>query len=337
MLRWAVVIPAYNEEKTIKEVIRRFHRKMPAASLYIIDNNSSDETNRLARAALKEFHCKGGVISETRRGKGNAVRRAFLTIEADIYVLVDADLTYSENDLARLADPVVHGDIDMCVGDRHAAGTYARINKRKMHNFGNNLVKFIVNTLFHARLKDIMSGYRVFNRFFVKNIPILSEGFEIETEMTLHAIDKKFRIKEMPIEYSNRPPGSSSKLRTVTDGLRVTRTIFNIFRYYKPLAFFNIIALVLFVLGILIGIPVVYEFIITNFVSKVPSAVLAAAVMILSALMFIVGLILDTVVRNNRYTYELSLLRHQSEGRSRAGSGNAGASPGSGGKRARRS
>jgi hypothetical protein len=233
-----------------------------------------------------------------------------MEIQADMYILVDADLTYSEEDLPALMEPVLQDECDMCVGDRHGSGAYTKTNKRKFHNLGNRAVKGMVNFLFKSKLKDIMSGYRVCNRFFVKNFPILSEGFEIETEISLHAIDKKFRIKEVPIRYDARPPGSSSKLHTVKDGVKVVKTIFNIFKYYKPIPFFLFFSFLAFVAGIVVGIPVIIEYIVGRFVYRIPSAVLSAALMILSTLLFIVGVILDTVVRNNRYNYELKLLHY---------------------------
>ncbi len=291
--------------------MRRFHQALPAASLFIIDNNSTDATGRLGREILKQLKCRGGVIFEGKQGKGNAVRRAFLEIQADIYVLVDADLTYSEKDLPALMAPVLSGECDMCVGDRHGSGAYVKTNKRKFHNLGNHAVKTLVNFLFKSRLKDIMSGYRVFNRFFIKNFPVLSEGFEIETEISLHAIDKRFRVKEIPVRYDERPPGSSSKLRTVQDGFKVTKTIFNIFKYYKPMPFFLFFSFLSFASGIAVGIPVIIEFMRERYVYKVPSAVLSAALMILATLLFIVGVILDTVTRNSRYTYELNLIHYK--------------------------
>lgn len=197
----AVVLPAYNEEITIEATIRAFHAALPDAAIWVVNNCSSDATEAIARATLRSIGCAGGVIGELRKGKGNAVRRAFLEIDADIYVLSDADLTYPAERARDLMAPVVEGRADMVVGDRHSAGHYASENKRALHGFGNRLVRNLVNRLFNARLADIMSGYRVFSRRFVKNYPILVEGFEIETDVTLHALDKRFRIVEIPVEY----------------------------------------------------------------------------------------------------------------------------------------
>lgn len=198
-----------------------------------------DSTESLARETLERLKCHGGVINEPRAGKGNAVRRAFIEIDADIYILADADMTYPAFQAHDLITPIVNGTADMVVGDRHSAGHYAAENKRAFHGFGNCLVRDLVNKLFGAKLADIMSGYRAFNRRFVKNYPILVEGFEIETDMTLHALDKRFRILEVPVEYRDRPEGSFSKLNTFRDGMRVINTITTVLRYYRPLAFWH--------------------------------------------------------------------------------------------------
>ncbi len=238
-----VILPAYNEEQTIVASIEDFNIALPEAAIWVINNRSSDQTDRLARDTLKRLSCKGGVLREMRPGKGNAVRRAFLDIEADVYVLVDADLTYPATQVRELMKPILADEADMVVGDRHSAGHYAVENKRALHGFGNRLVRNLVNKLFRAKLADIMSGYRVFNRLFVKSYPILVEGFEIETDMTLHALDKRFRILEIPVDYRDRPPGSLSKLQTLRDGTRVLTTLGNILRYYRPLLFFGAAAI----------------------------------------------------------------------------------------------
>ena len=310
-MKVALIIPAFNEELTIRDVIKRFHNIYPELYIYIVDNNSNDSTNKYSKEILNKLECKGGVIFEKKQGKGNALRKAFMEIDADIYAIVDADLTYSEKDFNSLMDPVINDECDMCVGNRHAKGIYSKINIRRFHNFGNNFVKSLVNLFFKSKLNDIMSGYRVFNKKFVKNFPILSEGFEIETEMTLHALDKKFRIKEVPISYKERPEGSISKLNTINDGFKVIKTIFIIFKDYKPFIFFSILSILLFVFGLWIGIPVVIEFIKTRFITKVPSAILASGLMIISILFFTVGCILDSVIKLHRYNYELQLLHFE--------------------------
>lgn len=237
-IKVAVVLPAYNEEQTIAAAIEDFHQALPDAAVWVINNRSSDATEQTALDTLTRLGCKGGVVNERRPGKGNAVRRAFLDIDADIYILADADLTYPAAQAHELMAPVIAGEADMVVGDRHSSGRYATENKRALHGFGNRLVRDLVNKLFHSDLADIMSGYRVFNRRFVKSYPVLVEGFEIETDMTLHALDKRFRIVEIPVDYRDRPAGSFSKLNTLRDGARVLGTIGNVLRYYRPLFFF---------------------------------------------------------------------------------------------------
>jgi glycosyltransferase involved in cell wall biosynthesis len=302
-----IIIPAYNEEVTVKATIAKFHEQMPEAIIYIIDNNSTDNTNRIANETLSEIGCKGKVFFEERQGKGCAIRRAFREIDSDIYVMVDADFTYSPQDIQKLLEPVLKDDADMVIGDRHITGDYAKENKRRFHQFGNIMVRNLINFLFSSNLNDIMSGYRVFNKKFVKNLPILSDGFEIETEMTIHAIDRKFRIVEIPINYQDRPQGSSSKLKTFSDGYRVIKMIFRIFRDYRPFKFFGFLSMLFFIVGTLIGLPPVLEFIKYQFVYKVPSAILATGCMIFSLILFSVGLILDTSVRLYNSNYELRM------------------------------
>ncbi len=315
MPRISVIIPAYNEEATIRKVLEGFYRALPKAYFYVIDNNSTDFTRKAAEAAIKKLGLKGDVIFEPRRGKASAVRRAFTEIDSDIFVLVDADCTYSPHDAAGLLFPVSNDSADMVVGDRISGGYYSRENKRPFHNFGNHLVKLIINFIFKSSLKDIMSGYRVFNRKFVKNFPILSEGFEIETEMTLHALDKRFRIVEIPVDYRDRPQGSKSKLNTIKDGFKVIMTIFRILRDYKPLQFFGSTAIFCFLAGIIIGLPVIAEYIKYRYIFKVPSAILAMGFIIISFLLMSIGLILDTISRQYRFNYEYSLLSYSSSKR----------------------
>jgi len=233
----------------------------------------------------------------------------FRDIDADIYVLVDGDDTYPAKFAHKLIEPIAKGDADVVIGDRHTNGTYKNENKRPLHNFGNNLVKVLINKLFKADLNDIMSGYRVFNRKFVKTIPVNSTGFEIETEMTLHTLDKRFLIKEIPIKYRDRPEGSYSKLNTFSDGMRVLKTIFWVFKDYRPLTFFSIVSLIFFIFGLIIGLPVIDEFIKTSYVEKVPSAILATGLMLFSVISLFSGFILDTIVKQHRENYELYLNR----------------------------
>ena len=297
----AVLLPAYNEEVTIVKVIEDYRRVLPHADIYVYDNNSKDKTNQLAREA-------GAIVRfEPRQGKGNVVRSMFREIDADYYIMADADDTYPAAEVEALLQPLRDGLADMTIGDRLSNGTYAEENKRGFHGFGNNLVRLLVNKLYKGNYNDIMTGYRGFNRLFVKNFPVLSPGFEIETELSIHALDKRFKLVEVPITYKDRPEGSESKLSTCSDGFKVLRMIFNLFKDYKPLIFFSILTFLFFVLGLIVGIPVISEFARTGMIDKVPSAVLATGFMILSALSFVAGFILDTVVRQHRMQYELKV------------------------------
>jgi len=299
----AIIIPCYNEELTIGNVVIDFKKELSNAAIYVYDNNSKDNTAKIAQES------GATVIKEPRQGKGNVVRSAFRDIDADVYIMVDGDDTYPAEHIKELLEPIVNNEADMVVGNRHAEGRYAKENKRPLHNFGNNLVKNLINKIFKSSLQDIMSGYRVFNRRFVKNFPINSGGFEIETEMTLHALDKKFLIKEIPIAYRDRPEGSFSKLDTFSDGFRVLKTILWVFKDHKPLTFFSLVSLLFFIAGLLIGIPVVSEFMKTGLVSKIPSAILSSGLMMISVVSLFSGFILDTIVKHHRENYELWINR----------------------------
>ena len=310
-IRIAVVLPAYNEAATIVGCIRAFHAALPEGWIYVVDNNSSDETAALAAETLLALDCPGAVIHEPRQGKGNAVRRAFAQVEADVYVLADADLTYPADRARELIAPVVADQADMVVGNRLAAGCYAQQNTRRFHDVGNRLVRRLVNSLFGARLDDIMSGYRAINSLFVTTYPILVEGFEIETDMTLHALDKRFRIREIPVDYRERPSGSSSKLRTVSDGARVVFTIAQILRYYRPLLFFGLFSLATLVLAILAGSPAIVDYLRTRFVYHVPLAVLASGLAVVAVITFGIGLMLDSLANQQRRNFERELLQYR--------------------------
>jgi glycosyltransferase involved in cell wall biosynthesis len=299
----AVLIPCYNEELTIAKAINDFKQELPSAKIYVYDNNSSDNTSKIALE-------NGAIVKkEYRQGKGNVVRSMFRDIEADIYIMIDGDDTYPAEFVHNLMKPILDNEADIVIGDRHSNGTYKDENKRPLHNFGNNLVKGLINYIFKADLKDIMTGYRVFNKKFVKNMPINSSGFEIETEMTLHTLDKKFTIKEIPIEYRDRPDGSFSKLNTYSDGIKVLKTILWVFKDYKPLSFFSLLSFIFFTLSIIIGLPVITEFLDTSIVTKIPSAILAVGIMLISILALFSGFILDTIVKQHRENYELHLTR----------------------------
>ena len=305
-----VLLPCYNEELTIGEVIDDFRRELPDSKIYVYDNNSTDKTADIAleHGAL--------VIREFKQGKGNVVASMFRDIDADIYVMADGDNTYPAEFVHNLIKPVLNGEADMVIGDRLSNGTYSKENKRSFHDFGNQCVRAMINKLFKTKLKDIMSGYRVFNKKFVKNIPILSGGFEIETEMTIHALDKNFKIKEIEINYRDRPIGSYSKLNTVRDGIKVIKTIFWLYKDFKPLFFFTWIFIFLFVMGLIIGIPVVVEYLETRYIEKVPSAILAVGLVNLSFLSLASGFILDTIVKHNKQNFFLNLTNHIYRGKS---------------------
>lgn len=309
--RTAIIFPAFNEEAAIALTLRDFHQYCPSALFVVVDNASTDKTSAVAESALKSLGCEWRILSEPRQGKGNALRKAFHEIKADIFVMVDADATYAAEDLEKLMEPVKRGDADLVVGDRHADLVYDKQNQRPFHSFGNNLVRWLINKLFKTRLRDIMSGYRVMSRRFIERLPILSEGFEVETEMTLQAVDKRFRILEFPIQYRNRPPGSSSKLNTFRDGIKILRLIFWIFKDYRPLIFFTIMSALFVFSGVAVGVPVIIEFAQTGLVPKFPSAILATGLMIFGLVLFAVGIILDTVVKLSREQFELSLLQHE--------------------------
>ena len=303
MEKIAVLIPCYNEELTIEKVIKDFKKELPEADIYVYNNNSKDRTREIAM--------KNGaiVVDEYKQGKGNVVRSQFRDIEADIYVMVDGDDTYPAEFVHKLIEPVKNGEADMAIGDRLSNGTYQKENKRPFHELGNNLVKKSINVLFKTDLKDIMTGYRVFNKVFVKNMPVMSPKFEIETEMSLHALDKKFIIEEIPIVYRDRPEGSVSKLNTVSDGMKVIKTIIKMFKDFKPRQFFWVIALIFVIIGLIVGIPVIVEFAKTGYITKVPSAILATGIMTIALIIGQCGVILDTVVKQNRENYELQLSR----------------------------
>jgi glycosyltransferase involved in cell wall biosynthesis len=303
----AVLVPCYNEEQTIGKVIEDFKRELPMATIYVYDNNSSDGTSEVAK--------QHGVVvkREILQGKGNVVRSMFRDINADVYVMVDGDDTYPAEFVHEIIKPIVTHEANMVIGDRLSNGTYFNENKRMFHNTGNTVVKGLINFLYKSEIKDIMTGYRAFDKLFVKSIPIMSPGFEIETEMSLHALDKKFRIKEVPIDYRDRPEGSESKLNTFSDGIKVLNMIFTLFKEFKPFQFFSLWSVLLLVLGLAVGIPVIYEFIATDYITKVPSAILAVGLVILSVLSFGCGLILDTISSQNKKQYELNLNRLSSD------------------------
>ncbi len=306
--RVAIVIPAYNEEQTIAAVINDFHRARPDARIVVVDNNSKDATSKYTKEAFSALGISGVLIHEKRQGKANAIRRAFHEIEADCYVMVDADSTYSASSLEALLAPVLRGEADMVVGDRHAQGDYAKENNRPFHDFGNKLVRKLINYIFSAELNDILSGYRVFSRRFVKSYPILIRGFELETDLTLHALDKRLAIVELPTPYADRPAGSQSKLNTFRDGMRVIYTIFHIMRHNRPLSFFSGLSAFTAVVGLVAGMPAILDYLNHSHVYHIPLAILASALELVALLLLTTGLILDSIARFHRIDFELRLL-----------------------------
>ncbi len=302
-LRIAVLIPCYNEEVTIGKVVDDFRRELPEAAVYVYDNNSSDRTAEIA--------CAHGavVVAEPRQGKGNVVRQMFRDVEADCYLMVDGDDTYPADQARDVVAPILEGRADMTVGDRLSNGTYGEENKRAFHGFGNDLVRFMIRWIYGYSFDDVMTGYRAFSRPFVKTFPALSEGFQIETELSIHAVDRRMRIVDVPIVYRDRPEGSVSKLDTFSDGMRVVAMIGTMFKNYRPMKFFGLVSLVLFVLGLICGVPVVLEFMATGLVPRLPTALLAVALVFLAALSLACGLVLDSVAKVDRKQWELEAYR----------------------------
>lgn len=299
----AVLIPCYNEEVTIHKVVSDFKRELPEADIYVYDNNSSDDTSKLAKDA-------GAIVRfEPRQGKGNVVRQMFRDIDADCYLMVDGDDTYPAESARELCEPILNGKADMTVGDRLSNGTYAEENKRAFHGFGNDLVRAMIKWIYGYSFDDVMTGYRAFSRPFVKTFPVMSEGFQIETEISIHAVDRRWRIKDVPIIYRDRPEGSVSKLNTIGDGMKVMIAIASLFKNYRPLKFFSLAALVLAVIGLLLGIPVIVEFFETGLVPRLPTALLATAFMFLCGLSFATGLVLDNLAKTERKQWELEVYK----------------------------
>ncbi len=298
----AVLIPCYNEAVTIKKVINDFQKVLPEATIYVYDNNSSDDTAKIAEA-------EGAVVRrEYQQGKGNVIRRMFRDIDAQCYIMTDGDDTYPAEFAREMCDKVLERNVDMVVGDR-LSSTYFEENKRPFHNFGNSLVRASINTIFKSDIKDIMTGYRAFSYNFVKTFPVLSKGFEIETEMTIHTVDKNMFCENVVIEYRDRPEGSESKLNTYSDGFKVIKTIIKLFKNYKPLAFFSLIGLVLFLLSAGFFLPVLFDFFQTGTVDKLPTVVVCGITMLAAIVSFFSGLVLDTIKQKNRQDFEMDLQR----------------------------
>ena len=298
MTKVAVLIPCYNEEKTIGKVVADYKAALPEADIYVYNNNSTDRTAEIAEKA-------GAIVrNEYRQGKGNVVRSMFRQIDADCYLMIDGDDTYPAENAREMVEYVLSGQADMVIGDR-LSSTYFTENKRPFHNMGNVLVRRLINWLFHSNINDIMTGYRAFSKAFVKGFPVLSRGFEIETEMSIHAVDKNFLLKEIPVTYRDRPDGSESKLNTYSDGFRVLKTIFRLFREYRPLAFFSAFALLFLLITLILFLPVFVDYLRTGLVDRVPTLVVSGVFGTCSLLSFLVGVILDVVVKKDRQMYEI--------------------------------
>ena len=304
----AVIIPCYNEALTIGKVIDDFRSELPEATVYVYDNNSTDGTAVLARP-------RGAIVKyEPRQGKGNVCRQMFRDIDADCDLMVDGDDTYPAEAARSHCAPILAGEADMGVGDRLSNGTYAQQNARAFHGFGNDLVRAMIRWIYGYGFEDVMTGYRAMSRPFVKTFPVLSEGFQIETELSIHAVDRHWRIADVPVEYRNRPEGSVSKLNTVRDGLKVIAMIGTLFKDYRPLKFFSLVALKFCICGLCVGLTVVTEYLATGLVPRFPTAILAVALMFMAALSLATGFILDAVAKVERKQWELRVYRQTKNG-----------------------
>ncbi|MFI3214666.1 MAG: glycosyltransferase family 2 protein [Eubacteriales bacterium] len=302
----AVLIPCYNEEKTIVKVIEDARKALPEAVIYVYDNNSKDKTVELATAA-------GAVVRyEYMQGKGNVIRRMFREIDAQCYIMVDGDDTYPMEYAGEMVDKILNHNADMVVGDR-LSSTYFTENKRPFHNIGNSVVRQSINTLFQCEIKDIMTGYRAFSYPFIKTFPVMSKGFEIETEMTIHAVNNNMQVENVIVEYRDRPEGSVSKLNTYADGIKVLRTIVRLFREYKPMYFFSLVSTLLCLLAVVFFVPVWLEYMNTGLVLKFPTLIVCGFVVLAALQAFFAGLILDNISQRDRKNFELDVNHMQSQ------------------------
>ena len=296
----AVLIPCYNEAKTIAKVVRDYRAALPEADIYVYDNNSTDHTDDIAREA-------GAIVRyEYRQGKGNVIRSMFREIDADCYLMVDGDDTYPAENAREMVNLVLERKVDMVVGDRLSA-TYYTENKRPFHNLGNRLVKGLVNTIFKGSVSDIMTGYRAFSYQFVKSFPVLSKGFEIETEMTIHALDKNLSVQSVQVEYRDRPADSPSKLNTYSDGMKVLRTIVRLYKEYRPMSFFGLLAALMALVSVILFIPIFAEYLHTGLVPRFPTLIVCGVMGTMALLLWVCGLILDTVAKKHRQLFEINL------------------------------
>ncbi len=297
MSKIAVLIPCYNESVTIEKVITDFHKVLPEATIYVYDNNSTDQTDEIARKA-------GAVVRyEYQQGKGNVIRTMFREVQADCYIMTDGDDTYPAEYAKEMVDLILNKNVDMVIGDR-LSSTYFEENKRPFHNVGNTLVRKLVNYFFKGNVTDIMTGYRAFSPLFVKSFPVLSKGFEIETEMTIHALDKNLHLHSIPVNYRDRPEGSESKLNTYADGFKVITTIFRLLKDYRPLRFFGICAIVLLLMALFLFVTVFVEYVNTGLVERFPTLIVSATLGLAALQSLVCGLVLDTVVKKDRQRFE---------------------------------
>lgn len=296
----AVLIPCYNESKTIEKVVKDYKQALPDAEIYVYDNNSTDGTDEITKNA-------GAIVRyEIKQGKGNVVRTMFREIDADCYLLVDGDDTYPAESAREMCNYVLNEKVDMVIGDR-LSSTYFKENKRPFHNFGNKMVRKLIKIIFKKNINDIMTGYRAFSYNFVKTFPVLSKGFEIETEMSIHAIDKNFTLKEIPVQYRNRPEGSRSKLNTYRDGMRVLNTIATLFREYKPSLFFNTISVLFYLAAVVFAIPVFNEYFKTGLVPRLPTLLVSGIFVLIGLLLNITSLILQVIVKKHKQLFEIQV------------------------------
>lgn len=296
----AVLIPCYNEAKTIKKVVEDFKKELPEAKIYVYDNNSKDGTDKIAKEA-------GAIVKyETRQGKGNVIRTMFREIDAECYIMVDGDDTYPAESAKEMVKAVLEEDVDMVVGDR-LSSTYFTENKRPFHNIGNVTVRALINRIYKSDIRDVMTGLRAFSYKFVKTFPVMSKGFELETEMTIHSLDKNLKVKNVIIEYRDRPADSPSKLNTIPDGIKVIKTIFGFYKNYKPLNFFSIIAMILLIAGLAFLIPSVVVFFSSGEI-KVPSILVGILLFICTLQSLFTGLTLDNIIKNSKQNFEMRLI-----------------------------
>lgn len=300
----AVLIPCYNEEKTIEKVVKDFRKELPEAKIYVYDNNSKDKTAEKAKSA-------GAIVrKETKQGKGNVIRTMFREIDAECYIMVDGDDTYPAQNAREFVDAVLNENIDMVIGDR-LSSTYFTENKRLFHNFGNVLVRSLINRIYNSDIRDVMTGYRAFSYKFVKTFPVLSKGFELETEMTIHTLDRNLKVKNIIIEYRDRPDGSVSKLNTISDGIKVLKTILGFYKNYKPFGFFNILSCISLIIGLAMFVPVVIAFSHTGLVNRMPTLIVSVLFFLAALQLFISGLILDNINKTTRQNFEMRLIDYE--------------------------